>query len=140
LTPASAVAAPEVVRPVRFIAVGLGGLAVDTAVFQATLLWGMEPAYGRLVSLAVATLVTWTLNRRFTFDPTGRGRRAEFARYITVTLGAQGFSYSVFLALITGTAFDPRLALWTGAVLAAGASYAGQRLFTFARAPRGETA
>ena len=119
--------------PARFLAVGLIGLAVDTCVFQAAMAAGLDPRHARLVSLGVATFFTWTLNRRFTFEATGRSRGVELARYATVTLGAQGSSYAVFLTLLAvAPALDPQLSAWIGAGLAAGVSCAGQRLFTFA--------
>ena len=127
--------------PARFLAVGLLGLAVDTALLQAGMSAGMDPRYARLGSLAVATLVTWSLNRRITFAPTGRGRRAELARYLSVTLCAQGFSYAVFVALLAvAPILDPKVSACIGAILAAGLSYAGQRLFTFAAVRAGASA
>ena len=144
MSSASAPASPFLSRlslatgPSRFLAVGLVGLTVDTVAFQLALAAGLEPAWARLCSLAVATMVTWTLNRRFTFARTGRRRRVELARYAVVTTGAQGFSYGVFLTLITvAPALDPQLSMWIGAGLAAVGSYLGQRLFTFAAVPAG---
>ena len=132
-SPAAAFAVPAPTGAMRFLAVGLAGLVVDTLVFQAAMAAALDPRSARLLALAVATLCTWLLNRRFTFAATGRSRRAELARYAVVTLGAQGFSYGVFLVLLNVAAgLDPQLCAWIGAGLAAGVSYAGQRLFTFA--------
>ena len=141
-TAREAVLIPAAARsPARFLAVGLVGLAVDTALFQAVMALGLEPRVARLVSLAGATVCTWTLNRRFTCAATGRSRRAELTRYAAVTLCAQGFSYAVFLVLLASApALDPQISAWTGAVLAAGVSYAGQRLFTFAAVRAGAPA
>jgi hypothetical protein len=60
---------------------------------------GASDAAARLVSLAIATVVTWRLNRRFTFNPSGRGNHAEALRYAVVALCAQGFNLAVFLAI-----------------------------------------
>jgi putative flippase GtrA len=123
----------------RFLAVGLAGLACDALVFSVFHWAGLSRAAARAISLCTATSATWTLNRRFTFPATGRGRRAELARYAAVTLAAQGFSYGVFLTISAALPHVPALiALVTGAVLATGFSFAGQALFTFAalRAPR----
>ena len=46
-------------RPIRFLGVGGLGLITDLAVFTAIIGHGVSPLAARLVSLAVATLVTW---------------------------------------------------------------------------------
>jgi putative flippase GtrA len=127
----------------RFLSVGVTGLAVHSLLF--TLLHSVAGVGERLawwIALAVATVVTWTLNRRVTFAPSGRGRVAEIVRYALVTAVAQGISYSVFLALGSVAPHLPRtLALIVGAGVATLFSYSGQRFFTFA-APKtadGET-
>lgn len=127
----------------RFLSVGVTGLAVHTLLFtvlvHATLV-GERVAWW--IALTVATVVTWTLNRKLTFTPSGRGRLAEITRYALVTAVAQGISYSVFLALGGLAPHLPRtLALIMGAGIATLFSYSGQRFFTFA-APKtadGET-
>lgn len=118
-----------------FLCVGLAGLALDTAVFSLLHAAGLSTPLARALSLAAATILTWSLNRRFAFAPGGRGAAGEFGRYALVALCAQGFSYAVFLTLAYAVPALPlTLALWTGAVLAAAAAYAGQRWFTFAPA------
>ncbi len=115
-----------------FLCVGLLGLAADTAVFMVLHGAGLSLALARAASLGCATGVTWRLNRLFTFAPTGRRRSREIARYGLVTLGAQGSSYAFFLTVSHGAPLLPAVAvLVTGAALAAGLSFTGQRLFTF---------
>jgi putative flippase GtrA len=122
----------------RFLGVGLVGLAVDASLFTAMDAANMRPEVSRAISLGVATLVTWWLNRRHTFGASGRHPAAEAARYAAVALCAQGFSYAVFLALVYEIPALPRLiALFIGAGLAAVAGFAGHKLFAFA--PRRDT-
>jgi putative flippase GtrA len=118
-----------------FLAVGLAGLALDTAVFAGLVALELAPAVARVLSLGAATVLTWWMNRRWTFAASGRSGRAELGRYAAVALLSQGFSY---LAFLTGMSLGlpPVIALWTGAVLAAGLAFAGQRLFTFSPAAR----
>src|SRR5882757_3355329 len=87
-------------RPLRFLGVGGLGLATDFCIF--TILNGYQPRplIMRLVSLAVATLVTWRLNRALTFDRSGRNQHDEAMRYAAVTAISQGTSYAVFAALV----------------------------------------
>jgi putative flippase GtrA len=86
------------------------------------------------LSLSIATLVTWRLNRALTFDASGRRQNREAVRYATVTAVAQGTSYLVFAVLtLTVLAALPQLAIIAGAAAGALLSYNGHRLFAFAR-------
>ena len=60
----------------RFLSVGSVGLITDMAVFTLVIGAGIHPLAARIVSLAVATVVTWRLNRALTFDAAG-GTRAR---------------------------------------------------------------
>jgi putative flippase GtrA len=119
-------------RPIRFLGVGGLGLITDLAVFTAIIGHGEPPLAARLVSLAVATLITWRLNRALTFDRSGRRPADEAMRYATVAAAAQAVSYGVFAALVV-TAFRafPQLAVLFGAATGAAVSYSGQVLFAF---------
>jgi putative flippase GtrA len=121
-------------RPLRFLGVGTAGLLTDIAVFTLIIGSGPHPLIARLASLAVATLVTWRLNRALTFDPSGRRQGEEALRYALVTATAQGTNYAVFAALVvTALAAWPQAALLAGAAAGATLSYAGHRVFSFAR-------
>jgi putative flippase GtrA len=120
-------------RPLRFLGVGGIGLGVDLSVFTLlTFLLGIGPLYARLGSLAVATIVTWRLNRTVTFSKSGRRASDEVLRYGLVTAVSQGVSYATF-ALLVLTAFNwlPQAALILGAAVGAVFSYNGHRLFAF---------
>ncbi len=119
-------------RPLRFLGVGGLGLLTDLAVFTLVDALGPHPLAARIVSLAVATFVTWRLNRALTFDKSGRRQRDEAIRYALVTLAAQGTSYAIFAALVlTSLHWLPQAALLTGAAIGAVVSYNGHRLFAF---------
>jgi putative flippase GtrA len=131
--------AARVPRPLRFLGVGAVGLFTDLAVFTAIPQHLEHPLRVRLVSLAVATLVTWQLNRTVTFARSGRRAHAEAVRYAVVTAVAQGTSYAVFAVLVlTVLGFLPQAATVIGAAVAALVSYNGHRLYAFApiAAPR----
>jgi putative flippase GtrA len=123
-------------RPLRFLGVGGLGLATDFCVFTILIGYQPRPLSMRLISLAVATLVTWRLNRALTFDRSGRQQHDEAMRYAAVTAVSQGTSYAVFAALVlTVLAWLPQAALLAGAVFGAIVGYNGHRLFAFA--PKG---
>jgi len=120
-------------RPIRFIIVGCTGLAVDLGLFTAIEAYAHHPLVVRLVTLSVATLVTWRLNRAFTFARSHRPQHHEAMRYAAVTALAQGTSYAVFATLVlTVFAWLPQAALMGGALVGALVSYNGHRLFAFA--------
>src|SRR5690348_1198536 len=87
-------------QPIRFLGVGAIGLATDLSLFTLVHAAGFHPLAARVVSLAIATLVTWRLNRALTFDPSGRHQGEEAFRYALVTAAAQGTNYAVFAALV----------------------------------------
>jgi putative flippase GtrA len=119
-------------RPLRFLGVGGLGLITDLAIFTLLIAQVPHPLLARLVSLAVATLVTWRLNRALTFDRSGRRPADEAIRYAAVAVAAQALSYAVFAVLIiTMPAAMPQLAVLVGAVTGALVSYGGQTLFAF---------
>jgi len=120
-------------RPLRFLGVGGIGLLTDLTVFTLALGIDHHPLVARVVSIAVATLVTWRLNRTVTFDPTGRQQSHEALRYALVTAVAQGTNYVVFASLVMAVFTPiPQIAVLAGAIAGAGLSYAGHRLFSFA--------
>lgn len=119
-----------------FVCVGLTGLAVHTGVFSLLFRsrW-LNYSEAWLTALVTATIVTWSLNRRFTFAGTGRHSGWEIVRYALVTALAQSVSFGVskgMLGLIGR--LPPEIAVISGAVAATAFSYTGQRFFTFAPA------
>jgi putative flippase GtrA len=127
--------APLVLAFMCFGAVGGAGLAVDAGLFAFLSHDGLGDAAARALSLGTATLLTWRLNRRFTFAASGRRGSAELARYTLVALSAQGLNYALFLLLRhAAPALPARAALLVGAASAALFSNTGTRLFTFAPA------
>lgn len=119
---------------IRFLVVGVGGLSVDVAVLWLLEQAGLDHRLARFLSLAVATVVTWALNRHFTFGESGRQSRVEFGRYALVALVAQSINYLVFVGVLEAFPHMVHtLAAVIGAVVATGFSYTGQRFFTFRR-------
>ena len=73
------------------------------------------------MSLSVATLVTWALNRQFTFGDLGAAPASELGRYALVALLAQSVNFLVFLALCAvWPGVIHSLAAVVGAVIATG--------------------
>lgn len=123
---------------IAFIGVGFAGLAVDLGLFTVLerVMWF---GFARAISLPAATIVTWSLNRRFTFSATGRKAHHEALRYGAVTVVAQSVNYGVMLLLAGLAPGVPHVVdAFVGAVVATAFSYTGQRFFTFAPARKPE--
>jgi putative flippase GtrA len=122
-------------RFVRFNAVGVIGLSVDSAAFMGLCACGLSPATARGLSLVTATAVAWRLDRRYTFAPSSRGRFAESVRYLLIALLAQSQNYLLFLGLLAAFSdLPPYCCALLGAAWATGFAFAGQLFFTFAPA------
>jgi putative flippase GtrA len=120
-------------RPFRFLGVGGIGLATDLTIFTLVMMGGTHPLLARVLSLVLATIVTWRLNRMLTFDRTDRDQRDEALRYAGITALAQSTSYAVFTVLVlTLLHWLPQAALVAGAAVGALISYNGHRLVSFA--------
>jgi putative flippase GtrA len=120
-------------RTFRFLAVGGLGLAANIVSFSIAWMLGVPSLTAGLLALVAATVLTWRLNRAFTFDRTGRSQREEAMRYALVTTVAQGASYAIFaLLVLTVLARLPQAAIVAGAAVGALISYNGHRLFAFA--------
>ena len=123
---------PIIWRIARFLTVGLAGLAVDSCLFWSLHQAGVSVEVARAPSLALATCVTWFLNRLFTFAPSGRAPGRELIRYVGVALVAQGFNYGLFLTLLRFDAgAHPLVCLVIAAVATAALSFTGQSLIAF---------
>lgn len=117
----------------RFLMVGGLGLAIDLGLFTVLDARALAPETARLVSLGCAFVVTFALNRRFTFARSGRNPLNELLFYGLGTLAAQSLSYGVFLLLVYRAPALPRsLSLLAGAGLAAFVGFASHRHFAFA--------
>jgi putative flippase GtrA len=122
----------EAHRAARYLTVGGGGLLTDSAVFMALSHAGAGRPLARAVSIVAATGLTWALNRRVTFESSGRRKREELARYAGVAAVAQSANYSLFLVLgALAPGLHPLLLIPPCAAVSATISYTGQRLFTF---------
>jgi putative flippase GtrA len=119
-----------------YLVVGAIGFAIEA--FLLTVLAGaaqMNVYAARAVSFLSATLVTWQMNRRFTFVHRSAGlpRNApglQYARYIVVQLTGAGTNLAVFVALVEQL---PLLRAWPVLPLAVGAALGLIVNFTGAR-------
>ena len=121
-----------------FLSVGVLGLTTDLAILWFAERMGFPLWASRAVSLPLATLVTWSLNRKHTFGASGLKAHQEALRYFAVAAVAQSVNYVVSLGVAGAMPHLPHVVDgFIGSVVATLFSYSGQRFFTFARAERG---
>lgn len=92
-------------KPLRFVAVGIANTAIDFGLLFGLRALGVPLVPANMVSTAVALAFSFFVNRSFTFDAAGAGRRAaamQAAKFLVVTL----FGLWVLqpLVLLAGTA------------------------------------
>ncbi len=116
----------------KFLGVGLVGLIVHEGLFSLLYyLFHVHKSVAWVCALAVATTITWSLNRRHTFAASGRKMHQEVFRYAIVTVISQSVSFGVFRGM-DYVHLPSWLSLLIGAAAATVVSYLGQRFFTFA--------
>ena len=131
------------VRLLRFGGVGALAFLVDIGVLQGLIWAGLSPFLARVISISIAMVFAWQMNRHFTFGPSGRGMADEGLRYGLIAVLAAGVNYAVFAALMALvtlpddlTAFWPIGATAIAVFVSMWVSFAGFQLFAFSKTDR----
>lgn len=122
-----------------FGVVGAVGFVVDAFLLTVlTVELGLDVFPSRAVSFACATVVTWLLNRIFTFSRQAsrepQARKKEYFLYLTVQMVGAALNFVVFLALIVWNPVlrqMPIIPLAGGAVIALVFNFTMSRKFVF---------
>lgn len=124
-------------RLARFALVGLANTAVGLAVIVGCkALLGMTDAPANFTGYAIALLLGFTLNQRWTFGYAGNAQSA-FARYLLVLGCAYLANLATVMAAIDWLHLNSYLAQAAGIVPYTVTSYLGSRLFAFPATNRG---
>lgn len=120
-------------RFMRFVMVGIAGFLADNAVLAALHYGaGTSPFSARVVSMLLATLVTWRLNRSITFASKAPNQATEGLRYLSVVSVSLAINYAVYALVLTlEPHLPPFVGVMAGAAAAMGFSYLGYSLFVF---------
>jgi putative flippase GtrA len=115
----------------RFGVVGAIGFLVDAGVLQLLIALGCGPVASRAVSIPVAVLATWLLNRTFTFAAAQAGPAwTSFMRYCGVSALGAGVNFALYTLLVIAS-MQPIFALAAGSIAAMFVNYLGSRHFAF---------
>jgi putative flippase GtrA len=117
----------------RFALVGGTGFCIDTGVLAALLHGtGLDPFSARAVSISVAALSTWRLNRMLTFGASAASQVTEAVRYAGVAAAAAALNYALYvLALLLAPGLPPVGAVVIATAVAMTFSYLGYSRYVF---------
>ncbi len=110
----------------RFGAVGIIGFVADAAVLSTLVHQGLDPFSSRIVSMTFAAIVTWRLNRMFTFGPSKTSQASEGARYGLVVVVSSVVNYLIYAGIMLSLPnLIPAIALATSTAISMWVSYFG---------------
>jgi putative flippase GtrA len=119
----------------RFSVVGGIGFAVDGALLWVLISVDFNPYIARALSFPAAVVVTWALNRNWTFRATrDASSKGQFRRYLGVQLVGTLSNYLVYSAFIAITGTTGVLVFWgfaLGSFVGAFINFFGARIFAF---------
>ena len=120
-------------RILLFAVVGGAGFLVDAGMLALLLhVSPLGPFSARIVAIAAAMLVTFWLNRTFTFGRSDRSLAVEGTRYGGVGISAALLNYAVYaVILLVFPAVWPVLAVAVASVVAMVWSFLGYSRFVF---------
>jgi len=106
-------------RFLRYCIVGVAGFCTDGGLLQLGIhLFGLGVIVARVPSFTVAVLVTWYLNRGFTFRMQSKSFQKSFPTYIAANAVGLAINFGTYSA---GVLFSPFLAQYPLIPLAVGA-------------------
>jgi putative flippase GtrA len=116
-----------------FLLAGSLAFVTDVAIFQAAYGLLLLPALlARPLSISVAMVVSWLINRRVTFPMPGRPNVSEFLHFAAFAWAAAAFNYMVFAAILwISPAIWPPLAIFFSSLAAMVLAYANMRFSVF---------
>lgn len=120
---------------ILFSLVGILGFIVDVGILY-QLKDSIGNYWGRAVSFIGAVLVTWILNRNFTFSQleSGMPPYREFSRYFWLMLagGMVNYAtYAIMLSAIEAVAKQPALGVATGSIAGMAVNFITAKLLVF---------
>jgi len=119
----------------RFGAVGGVGFVVDGSLLALLIRAGFDPYLARALSFPVAVVVTWALNRNWTFrESRDASSKGQFRRYFAVQVVGTLTNYAVYSIFITAFGTAPAMIFWgfaLGSAVGSALNFAGARYIAF---------
>jgi putative flippase GtrA len=119
-----------------FIIAGFAAVAANVLALCLLTSTGVNPLYAQLLSLTLAMVVSWLINRTWTYGEPGAPTMAEFGQYAAGGLTTAGVNFTIFaLVLIRWPSVPPIEALAVGILAGLMVSFAGYARFVFRQDP-----
>lgn len=119
----------------RFAVAGVLGLLADVAVLYLTLACGSGLYLGRALSFLTAVWVTWTFNRRYTFQSAGdESAWRQWWRYLGAMAGGGAvnyFAYGLTLQFAPAGPLLPAIAVAIGSLAGMTVNFVSAKFFVF---------
>lgn len=115
----------------RYIIVGvLNTLLGYCVIFSCMYLAGMSPEASNVAGYAVGLVVSYMLNRNFTFNST-QARRKEIVRFVAVFAVAYALNFAALLALIHQFGMHKGLSQIVAGMIYVGSSFLMNKYYVF---------
>ena len=124
--------APVVSRLGGFALAGFSGFLVDAGLTEALAGLGISPYLGRVLAVAVAIVVTYTINRNYTWRERRApvpGRRMRYLAVSLVSISANNLTFAAALAALPG--LRPVIAVAAGTGVGMVMNYIGYSRLVF---------
>lgn len=122
---------------ILFAIAGAVGFLVDVAILYLMLAGGLGYFVGRAISFLSAVIVTWQINRRYTFYATAHdGLWREWWRYLVAMSAGGVVNYSCYTAvvlLLPKTYLLPVIAVAAGSISGLGVNFLTSKFWVFKR-------
>ena len=133
---------PVITQGIRFALVGVIGFVIDAGLLWLLVREGGDPLLARCLTFPLAVLVTWYLNRIWSFGSSLKARPGPEVRnyFFVQVVGAFG-NYAVYVAVlqfIEPTANNVLIAVAIGAIFGLAINFTGAKAFVFRQMAKGD--
>lgn len=87
-------------RIIKFSFVGLIALLFESVLLFILHNFGIDPVFGRIISLPLAIILTWLLNRRITFRNKNPQKIKQLLKYFIFVITGMSINYLAYLLVI----------------------------------------
>ena len=115
-----------------FLIVGLLGFFIEVAIIKIGLYLSFGPLVSRVVSLPVAIIFTFWMNRVFSFAVKSQPEFAEFGKYFVCMIAGACLNFGIYSFLVQD-GFEPVRSLMVAVVCSASFNFTASRIIFLGR-------